>query len=223
MKQTMKQLLCLCCVLLLSLTGCTSNQSTVKFVKQTDQEKKIAFTTADAFGIWDFSFQDDIQGIALSIDVWEYGKCTDFGLFYNGSAQDTKACYISMKTEYTDQSIESQWQWLRDMGVGTAKTSPIKRSIPLTEEYSGWTYHLGNDEELMVLEPGESYVLAVQNYDLKGDGMGGACCRNLKDALSSLATEEYVIVLRLQTFATQEEAENIGKKQLDSGLALLKV
>lgn len=207
MKQYSKILFVLFCVMALLLTSCSSNQSTIKFVQQTDQEKKIAFTTADAFGIWNFSFQDDIQGIALSIETWEYGKCTDSGLFYDGPPQDINALYISMKTDYTDESIQSQWQWLRDIiGVGTVKTSPVITSIPLTEEYAGWTYNFWNDGEPSVLEPGERYVLAVQNYDLKGDGFNSGYCGKLKDHISLYTSEEYAIVLYLQTFGTQEEA-----------------
>ena len=86
MKRTVIKGLALCCVLALCLTGC-GKQSTVTgkpFV--VDGASYYMNLTDSWFHGFEFDFQDDVQGMILSLEVWQNGVCTDKDVLAYGGA-----------------------------------------------------------------------------------------------------------------------------------------
>lgn len=213
MKKIAWSTLTLTCILVLLLAGCTKDKdSTIKYYNLSEREKIIAQFSSDWFGIYDFSFYDDVQGAALYLDQWQNGKVVHSDLIASGSTTYLKSCYISVKSlvDKNNQHIGQEGD-LRPAFIDERYIKePIKVKYPKDADsvQAGRVKFLGEDgPKQNRLRPNNSYILAIQSYQFDEADQSMLTCEGVMEDPSQIKKENYIVVLRLQAFATKEEAE----------------
>ena len=210
MKHTARKIVLLCCILALCLTGCAAGKSTVKFIPLTEQEMAIGKMISDNLGIFEFTYQSDVQGHVLHLDTWFQGACIRSDVLSFGGNETLDKLYLAPKViqDQNGQFTGTQWQW--NLG-GAVFYNPLV--IPFPEvalaENIGWGFNYWSCEKGAPLEANQSYVLAAGVFDLFGNGIHSYNCEALANDLSVVQVDdgnEYMI-LYLDTYATAEEAE----------------
>lgn len=218
MKQVMKIQLVLLCVLL-ALTGCTTS-STVRNVELNELVSKAFQLCSDWYGIMEFSFQDDVQGTVLYLEQWENGNCVDSELIAYGGTSRKESLYITSKILQDDNQLYwkgSQWELLSDAEGIDTRYEPIIIKFPDSDvAFSGFTGgFLGEaDKKTVKLVPGQNYILAMQAYALPERGVPIFSCETLMEEPENIKEYDCIVLLRLNTYAAEEEAEAVGKNQL---------
>ena len=221
MKRTVIKGLALCCVLALCLAGC-GTQSTVTSrpfdAKDADYYMKL---TDSWFHGFEFDFQDAVQGMMLSQEVWQNGVCTDKDvLAYGGTSglQNYYLCSQKLQDKKTGQELAGNalaiWSVEEvDGGHVEREFAPVERWFPqpATAEY----YDAISKKQ--TLEAGREYTLFLQ-LEQFDDGIPVITCDELnggmevgKSCSDAVKDCEYITVLKLQCFATEAEAEEAAK------------
>lgn len=212
MKHTARKIVLLCCILALCLTGCAASQSTVRGVQLSDREQKIAALGDYTVGVLEFSFQQDVQGFLWQREIWKYGELVEANIAAYGGTDTLEALYIAHKQGKNDDgSPEITWEMLKAEKNGYSKGSPaIQVAFPECKDKEfGWASGFwGQDNtKSMALEAGKSYILSAETMDLMGDGWMGIPCGEYTAQEQFIKDSDCVILLRMDTFATAEEAE----------------
>ncbi len=213
MKPTVKKLLLLCCVLALCLTGCGGKASTVRGVQLTEREQAIAALADGAVAGLEFAFQEDIQGFVLQREIWKYGNLMEPAVVAYGDTDSLQALYICEKQENNADNIRQIiWEGVLAEKETVQRIPLAQISFPECKDnatFAQVTHIWGREEqEAMTLQAGDSYILAVKCVDLNDDGMTGVRCGSYEEAQALLQEhDDCVILLRMDTFATAQEAE----------------
>lgn len=211
MKHTARKIVLLCCILALCLTGCAAGKSTVKFIPLTEQEMAIGKMISDNLGIFEFTYQSDVQGHVLHLDTWFQGACIGSEVLSFGGNETLDKLYLAPKIiqNQNGQVTGTQWQWNLN---GAVLYNPLV--IPFLEtalaKSIGWGFNYWQCEKGAPLEANQSYVLAAGVCDLFGNGVHTYDCEVLANDLSIVQGDygnEYMLILYLDTYATAEEAE----------------
>ena len=205
MKSMAKKLLLLCCILALCLTGCGGKASTVHGVQLTEREKNIAALAGGTVDVLEFSFADDIQGFILQTEIWKYGELLEANVITYGDTDATQALYILHKQKNRDGGIpEITWDIQRTQKNGRSNGRFIQIAFPdcKDKEFGLSSYFWGGD----TLKVGSSYILSAENIHL-GKGLTALSCGAYAEQEQHIKDSDCVILLRLDTFATAEEAE----------------
>lgn len=221
MKRTVIKGLALCCVLALCLTGC-GTQSTVTgkpFV--VDGASYYMNLTDSWFHGFEFDFQDDVQGMILSLEVWQNGVCTANDVLAYGGTEGLTGYYLrSEKLKQEESPYGFAGNALKIWAVHETTDShvqseyaPVERWFPqpaTAESYDAI-------DKKQKLEAGREYILFIQEEQLNNgiheitcDGLNGGmkAGKTYSDALKDC---EYITVLKMSTFATEAEAEEAAK------------
>lgn len=220
MKRFVKRVLVLLCVAVVLITGCSSGEksstveSTVSF---TERESLLEFMTGGDVTILEFDFQKDIQGIVFWQDIWYKGECIRSELISAKEAAKVKYVCLNEITSLADdrKTIHSQWK----VAIAGPKHKEPFELEPYNEfhrEYEpegiidSWNYSGGaylSNGEPVTLEVGQSYALVVQEFNLTGKGIHAVSNEKIMKEAEFLQTDDAVIVLRVDTYATKKEAE----------------
>ena len=212
MKSMAKKLLLLCCILALCLTGCGGKASTVRGVQLTEREQRIAALAGDNAGVIEFSFAEDIQGMILQKEIWKYGQLQVANMVAYGGTDTMQALYISHRRDRINEGIpEIRWELLKAEENTYSQVKPFvqiafpeckDKEFGCSSSFWGW-----DNKKPVTLEAGNSYILSVEAIDLLGDGWMGISCGAYAEQERFIKGNDCVILLRLDTFATAEEAE----------------
>ena len=212
MQHTVRKLLFFCCIMALCLTGCTADESTVRGVQLSDREKNIAMLGDYTVGILEFSLQQDVQGYLLQREIWKYGELTEESIAAYGAADSLETLYIGHKQENNSEGIpEITWEMLRVRNDGYSKGSPFLRvAFPECKDKEfGWSsgFWGENSTEPIVLEAGKSYILSVEVIDLYNGNWKAVLCGEYTKQEHDIKDNDCVILLRMDTFATAQQAK----------------
>lgn len=212
MQHTVRKLLFFCCIMALCLTGCTTDESTVRGVQLSDREKNIAMLGDYTVGILEFSLQQDVQGYLLQREIWKYGELTEESIVAYGAADSLETLYIGHKQENNSEGIpEITWEMLRVRNDGYSKGSPFLRvAFPECKDKEfGWSsgFWGENSTEPIVLEAGKSYILSVEVIDLYNGNWKAVLCGEYTKQEQDIKDNDCVILLRMDTFATAQQAK----------------
>lgn len=212
MQHTVRKLLFFCCIVALCLTGCTTDESTVRGVQLSDREKNIAMLGDYTVGILEFSLQQDVQGYLLQREIWKYGELTEESIAAYGAADSLETLYIGHKQENNSEGIpEITWEMLRVRNDGYSKGSPFLRvAFPECKDKEfGWSsgFWGENSTEPIVLEAGKSYILSVEVIDLYNGNWKAVLCGEYTKQEQDIKDNDCVILLRMDTFATAQQAK----------------
>lgn len=212
MQHTVRKLLFFCCIMALCLTGCTADESTVRGVQLSDREKNIAMLGDYTVGILEFSLQQDVQGYLLQREIWKYGELTEESIAAYGAADSLETLYIGHKQENNSEGIpEITWEMLRVRNDGYSKGSPFLRvAFPECKDKEfGWSsgFWGENSTEPIVLEAGKSYILSVEVIDLYNGNWKAVLCGEYTKQEQDIKDNDCVILLRMDTFATAQQAK----------------
>lgn len=212
MQHTVRKLLFFCCIMALCLTGCTTDESTVRGVQLSDREKNIAMLGDYTVGILEFSLQQDVQGYLLQREIWKYGELTEESIAAYGAADSLETLYIGHKQENNSEGIpEITWEMLRVRNDGYSKGSPFLRvAFPECKDKEfGWSsgFWGENSTEPIVLEAGKSYILSVEVIDLYNGNWKAVLCGEYTKQEQDIKDNDCVILLRMDTFATAQQAK----------------
>lgn len=202
-------------ILSILIIGCSKkNDNTLTSVALTEQEKVIASFSGDMFSILKFNFNSEIGGMALYLEEWIDGEKTNTSLLSYGGTSEENELYIS-----SDISVDSNSKW---NGVewkfitkyrGSKTTSDIKTfqfADGKTAVGSSYSILGENEKRKVKLDPGEEYVLAARYFDLSGNGLKNITCESLTENEELLKELDYVVLLRLALYSTEEEAERLN-------------
>ncbi len=217
MQYVARKLLLLCCLLALCLAGCSADKSadksTVCGVQLSDREKKIAML-ADytAAGVLEFSCKQDVQGYLLQREIWKYGELTEESIIAYGDTDSLEALYVGHKEKTNSEGApEITWEMLRAGRNATSKFVPAMQvAFPECKDKEfGWASDfLGRSStESIVLEAGRSYILSVELVDLGSGGWRGVGCGEYTEREQNIKDNDCVILLRMDTFATAQQAK----------------
>ncbi len=212
MQHRTRKLLLLCCILALCLTGCAAGKSTVRGVQLSDREQKIAALGDYTVGVLEFSFQQDVQGFLWQWEIWKHGELAEANIAAYGGTDTLETLYIGHKKgKNVDGSPEITWEMLDAWKNGYRKLSPtIQVAFPECKDkaFGCASGFWGQDNtKPMALEAGKSYILSAETMDLMGDGWMGIPCGEYTAQEQFIKDSDCVILLRMDTFATAEEAE----------------
>lgn len=218
MKHTARKIVLLCCILALCLTGCAAGKSTVVYVPFDEWEGKEAVLEmmpdrSSQRGVLEFDFQEDVQGIAFYCDVWQDGQCiASTPQLRASSTAQIEALVVSQEME---DSL-CRWEFVEKNSDGYCTLATVlEQEVPTKKGGCGYSYSwLGSSGKAADLQAGKSYILAQQYFDLTPiveNGAFSTMTPSIDDAQSDsnkqLEECDYAIVLRMDTFATAEEAE----------------
>lgn len=199
------------CIVVICLTGCGSSiTSTVKYIKLTEQEQRIASLTTDHVGILNISFADDIQSMVLYLDVWKNGECISSELLSYSEKQDN-AVYIAIDGIKSEdlKSLGTVWNvgWKETPNGGMTKDSFTVNFDEHEQTGGGYVItFLGEENGSAMLKADDHYVLAMEGYAF-ADGISYASCETLSEKPEYLKAYDYAVVLRMDTFADAESAK----------------
>lgn len=218
MKNTIRSIVALCCIMALCLTGCAAGKSTVQGVQLSDREKNIAALGDYRVGVLEFAFQQDIQGFIVQGEIWKFGELVKNDIVTYGENSSLEALYVAHKQETnSDGSPEITWEMLKVEKNGYSKGSPFAQLVfpECKDNGFGWASSFWGQDSIkpMALEAGKSYILSAEAMDLTGDGFMGIPCGDYTAQEQCIKDSDCVILLRMDTFATAEEAETEAKNR----------
>ncbi len=224
MKKLVRLTAVLCMMLLLS--GCSgvtqeNKASTFACTNLTEREELVEQIGnldrgMDSFThIIDFDFKEDIQGINLWQEVWLDGECVDKELITcRDTAMETLGLRRDVEVDEKYDVTSSQWHVLIvEPKVRIPLTPYIVDYIPERVPPTGFTTEIhvgastyGGGAEI-TMEPNETYVLISHEIDLTEQGKFASSVAEGRQHEEFLQKNDAVIALRMDTYATLEEAQ----------------
>lgn len=227
MKQITRKLVVLFCVIALCLVGC-SRASTVTDkpfdIYGAQYYKNLLGGDLHAFN---FSMRDDIGGIVLTQEVWQNGTCTDTALLSSGESRGLQSYYLFLERLQDEDSHVWRGNRLtiwsvvhKDDGEIQSKLGPAEYEFPKAAQSELFDTISSSKNTKTKLEAGKSYILALWMESF-GEGIDAQIrCKDFlqKDYQETLRDCNYAIVLRLDTYATEIEAEEAASHQQNINL-----
>lgn len=217
----------LLCIMTMFLTGCggmgTTEQNGSTFTCSNLDEREALVEQIGNLGrendsfthIIDFDFKEDIQGINLWQEVWLDGKCVEKELITSrDTSMETLGLRRDVEIDENYNVASSQWYlFIREPKHGIPLTPYIVDYIPdrvpptgfTTEIHSGASTYGGGAE--ITMKPNDTYVLVSHEIDLTEEGKFASSVAEGRQHEEFLYKNDAVIALRLDTYATLEEAQ----------------
>ena len=210
MKQRIVKLATLICIVMLLLTGCASQKSTVTSVELSEQETAIGQLYDGNVGILKFDFQDDVQGAVIYTEVWEKDKCVETQVRSCGRTGD-KELYLSWEVDR--QNAISRLR-MHSRTEGVTRVHPVmERNVPCDKNSElawSWAFLDGTTGNTVELKPGETYLLGWQAFDSTPEITENSSVSTVYGVLNvherHKSQDDYTVMLLMDTFATEEEA-----------------
>ena len=211
-KQRIVKRIAVVCTILMLLTGCPK-ASTIES-KPFDVEGAWHYKNllnADFQG-YAFHFQDDIKGLLMTQEVWQDGECIDINVLWHGSTDvNTETEYYLVAFQMLDEQNrhigqELQGMTSREDGKQAVHSmlAPVQNVFPMPAGSYGYYFI----EDTLKVAAGGSYILALWDIEQDTAGFKPLNLNNMHNADYSeqIKDFDYVILLKLQLFATEEEA-----------------
>lgn len=211
MKRRIAGMIMLCCTILL-LSGCGAS-STIEG-KPFDAEGAEYYSNlldADFYG-YAFQFQKDVQGQLMTQEIWQNGICTDrHVLWYGGTDPKTEKKYYLAAVRMRDEQGNHIGQELQGIisdesseYVVHSKLASLQNLFPIPAGSYGYYFLEGTQK----VEAGGHYILALWDMEQAQKGIGPLDLKSLQnmDYQEELKDRDYVILLRMDTYATEAEA-----------------
>ena len=211
MQQNRMTLLGVLFLLMLCLTGCgVSSKIEAKPFDVAGAGFYKNLMDADFHG-YSFDFQDNIQGQLMTLEVWQKGECTENHILWAGGVQSEKSqeYYLAMeRIRDNNQTIGVQLRgttYTVDDGFGVqSMLAPITVMFPQISK----SYVFSPMNDVLKVEPGSEYILAFWDIG-QGNGHKSVLMGTLNetDYRETIQESDYIILLKIQLFASEKEAE----------------
>ena len=211
-KRNMVKQIAVFCVALMLLTGCSAASAIEAKPFDVDGAWQYGNLLHADFQGYAFHFQDDVKGQLMTQEVWQDGVCTDANiLWYGGGDADAEKEYYLAALRMQDEQNRHIGQELRGMtSKEDAKQAvhsmlaPVQNVFPMPAASYGY-YFL---EDTLKVAAGGSYILALWDIEQDTAGFKPLNLNNMHNAdyAEQIKDNDYVILLKLQLFATEEEA-----------------
>ncbi|WP_300278418.1 hypothetical protein [Peptacetobacter sp.] len=182
-----------------------SSSSDISFIKLSDRENQLASMVGENTFAVNISYPDNIKGKVISYEVWENGKITDKNSILYGDtdiinkeetlisiydlSDDNKKCTLNISTD----SIRTKFD------------------INLDKTVTAYTPFSVKDNVKTKLKPNNTYILSAMAFS-NGNSMrsfnSDSLDYNYKEFKNTISKNNTYIVLKLDTFKTEKEAEN---------------
>lgn len=184
-----------------------SSSSDISFIKLSDRENQLASMVGEnAFAV-NISYPDNIKGKVISYEVWKNGKITDKNSIIYGDtdiinkeetlisiydlSDDNKKCTLNISTD----SVRTKFD------------------INLDKTVTAYTPFAVEDNVKTKLKPNNTYILSAMAFS-NGNSMrsfnSDSLDYNYKEFKNTISKNNTYIVLKLDTFKTEKEAENFA-------------
>ena len=211
----MKKNLVLASILAVSLlaTGCSQvgKASDVTPITLTEREKQIAALVGEYPFVVDVNYPKDVKGTVLSYEVWENGSMVENNVvMFGGSADESNKESFTMIYD-----IDDEWKNCKlNLSSTSARTSfdisllNDKNSAPNAAIPSFAAAEDVDEYYNVKLVPGGSYVLSAltlsygNSMEAINHGKG-----DYKDFTSEIDKNNTCVLVRLDTFASEKDAE----------------
>ena len=218
----MKKNLVLASILAVSLlaTGCSQagKASDVTPVTLTEREKQIAALVGEYPFVVDVNYPKDVKGTVLSYEVWENGSMVENNVvMFGGSADESNKESFTMIYD-----IDDEWKNCKlNLSSTSARTSfdisllNDKNSAPNAAIPSFAAAEDVDEYYNVKLVPGGSYVLSAltlsygNSMEAINHGKG-----DYKDFTSEIDKNNTCVLVRLDTFASEKDAEKYADSML---------
>lgn len=163
-------------------------------------------------GVLEFSFEEDIQGMILQWEIWKYGELLEANVVAYGGTDTMQALYILHKQENSNDGVPKiTWEMLDVGETGYSKFGPfIQIAFPECKDkgfgLSSSVWGQASTKPMM-LKAGNSYILSAGAVDLIGDGWLDIPSGDYTEQEQNIKGSDCVILLRMDTFVTAEDAE----------------
>ena len=211
----MKKNLVLASILAVSLlaTGCSQvgKASDVTPITLTEREKQIAALVGEYPFVVDVNYPKDVKGTVLSYEVWKNGSMVENNVvMFGGSADESNKESFTMIYD-----IDDEWKNCKlNLSSTSARTSfdisllNDKNSAPNAAMPSFAAAEDVDEYYSVKLVPGGSYVLSAltlsygNSMEVINHGKG-----DYKDFTSEIDKNNTCVLVRLDTFASEKDAE----------------
>ena len=218
----MKKNLVLASILAVSLlaTGCSQvgKASDVTPITLTEREKQIAALVGEYPFVVDVNYPKDVKGTVLSYEVWENGSMVENNVvMFGGSADENNKESFTMIYD-----IDDDWKNCKlNLSSTSARTSfdisllNDKNSAPNAAIPSFAAAEDVDEYYNVKLVPGGSYVLSAltlsygNSMEAINHGKG-----DYKDFTSEIDKNNTCVLVRLDTFASEKDAEKYADSML---------
>lgn len=217
----MKKNLILASILAVSLlaTGCfqAGKSSDVTPITLTEREKQIAALVGEYPFIVDVNYPEDVKGTVLSYEVWKNGSIVENNVvMFGGSADESKKESFAMIYDISDD-----WKNCKlNLSSTSARTSfDISLLNEKDKAPNAVMPSFGAEDPAenykANLHPGGSYVLSALTYSYN-DAIESIAHINgdYKDFTSEIDKNNTCVLVRLDTFASQKDAEKYADSML---------
>ena len=220
----MKKNIVLASILAVSLlaTGCSQagKASDVTPITLTEREKQIAALVGEYPFVVDVNYPKDVKGTVLSYEVWKNGSMAENNVvMFGGSADESNKEAFTMIYD-----IDDDWKNCKlNLSSTSARTSfdisllNDKNSAPNAAMPSFAAAEDVDEYYNVKLVPGGSYVLSAltlsygNSMEAINHGKG-----DYKDFTSEIDKNNTCVLVRLDTFASEKDAEKYADSMLDN-------
>ena len=217
----MKKNLVLASILAVSLlaTGCSQagKASDVTPVTLTEREKQIAALSGEYPFVVDVNYPEDVKGTVLSYEVWKNGSMVENNVvMFGGSADENNKESFTMIYD-----IDDDWKNCKlNLSSTSARTSFDISLLNKDEKAPNAVMPSFGAEDVgeeynVKLVPGGSYVLSAltlsygNSMEVINHGKG-----DYKDFTSEIDKNNTCVLVRLDTFASEKDAEKYADSML---------
>lgn len=210
----MKKNLVLASILAVSLlaTGCSQagKASDVIPVTLTEREKQIAALSGEYPFVVDVNYPEDVKGTVLSYEVWKNGSMVENNVvMFGGSADESNKESFTMIYD-----IDDDWKNCKLNLSSTSARTSFDISLLNKDEKApnavmpSFSAEDVGEEYNVKLVPGGSYVLSALTYSYNS-AMESIDHKNgdYKDFISEIDKNNTCVLVRLDTFASEKDAE----------------
>ncbi len=185
--------------------------STLQYVTLTSREQSIASISGDFTALMEIEFTDEIGGMALYIEQWANGEKLDSSLLMSGAANERLNLYLTSDILKNEELrwIGAEWNIMYEQQGTRVTNSPINYTFPDNHQALGSSsraYGQASGKKTALI-PGEDYILAARFFALTESKLvSGRTCEAITEDESLLSDFDYVNLIRLVLYATEEEA-----------------
>lgn len=200
------------CVAVMLLTGCTP-ASTIEG-KPFDVDGAGYYKNllhADFHG-YAFHFEDDIKGQLMTQEVWQDGECIDINVLWHGGvdADSSKEYYLAAfrmldeENRHIGQELHGMTSKEDGKQAVHATLAPVQNVFPMPASSYGYAFL----DDTLKVEANGTYILALWDIEQDTKGFKPLNLNNMHNAdyAEQIKDHDYVILLKLRLFATEEEA-----------------
>ncbi len=185
--------------------------STLKYVALTSREQSIASISGDFTALMELKFTKEIGGVALYIEEWANGEKLDSSLLMSGGTNEWLNLYLTSDILKNDEFswVGAEWNLMYEQQGTRVTLRPMNYTFPDNSQAIGSSKSAYGQTsgKKAALTPGEDYILAARFFTLTESKLvSGRTCEAITEDESLLSDFDYVSLIRLVLYATEEEA-----------------